>query len=65
MTMTIDEIQRTLSDYGFEVGRICSETKDSPPRADKPNWVVRNAGIVTKANGVVWRGDLELPETLK
>jgi hypothetical protein len=58
--MTIEETQRTLSDYDFKVGRILSETNDSPPRADKPNWVIRNAGIVTKIHGIVWRGDLEL-----
>lgn len=58
--MTIQEIQRTLSEYDFKVGRICSVSNDSPPQADEPNRVVRNASIVTKNHGIVWQGDLEL-----
>ncbi len=58
--MTIEEIQRTLGKFYFQVGRICSETNDFRPQADEPNRVIRNAAIATRSHGIVWRGDLEL-----
>jgi hypothetical protein len=58
LSMTKQDILRTLEDNGFCHGRILP--KGQTPQAELPNRIVPNAALVTPRHGIVWRGGLEL-----
>ena len=54
--MTIDKITEVLQEKQFYHGRMLSGSKTSP-KGERCVW---NANIVTRNNGKVWYGDLNL-----